>query len=181
MSITFVSLNQNQLSGYLLRKFKNSNGWQKLWVVFTNFCLFFYKKYQVSYIPVAVCIFCRDDVVSSCLLPSCNVGNGIIFLDWCLLYMSVHSFSVRFLDRYCYHWYLMNSLSSLNETYREYSLTTKIGNFTCKIILAPFIWQIQTTHFQHSSNARSWSAAKMDCFWIFMYLLQCRIIFVLLD
>lgn len=37
---------QNQLSGYLLRKFKNSNGWQKLWVVFTNFCLFFYKTHQ---------------------------------------------------------------------------------------------------------------------------------------
>ena len=37
----------NQLSGYLLRKFKNSNGWQKLWVVFSNFCLFFYKTYQV--------------------------------------------------------------------------------------------------------------------------------------
>lgn len=39
---------RNQLSGYLLRKFKNSNGWQKLWVVFTNFCLFFYKTYQVK-------------------------------------------------------------------------------------------------------------------------------------
>ncbi|KPP77378.1 hypothetical protein Z043_103203 [Scleropages formosus] len=38
----------NQLSGYLLRKFKNSNGWQKLWVVFTNFCLFFYKTHQVE-------------------------------------------------------------------------------------------------------------------------------------
>ncbi|GAB6019752.1 hypothetical protein CHUAL_001305 [Chamberlinius hualienensis] len=37
---------ENQLSGYLLRKFKNSSGWQKLWVVFTNFCLFFYKKFQ---------------------------------------------------------------------------------------------------------------------------------------
>ncbi|XP_039299364.1 FERM, ARHGEF and pleckstrin domain-containing protein 2-like [Nilaparvata lugens] len=37
---------ENQLSGYLLRKFKNSNGWLKLWVVFTNFCLFFYKTYQ---------------------------------------------------------------------------------------------------------------------------------------
>lgn len=32
----------------MLRKFKNSNGWQKLWVVFTNFCLFFYKSHQVS-------------------------------------------------------------------------------------------------------------------------------------
>lgn len=39
---------ENQLSGNLLRKFKNSNGWQKLWVVFTNFCLFFYKSHQVS-------------------------------------------------------------------------------------------------------------------------------------
>uniref|UniRef100_A0A8C6AZI8 PH domain-containing protein n=1 Tax=Monodon monoceros TaxID=40151 RepID=A0A8C6AZI8_MONMO len=37
---------ENQLSGYLLRKFKNSSGWQKLWVVFTNFCLFFYKTHQ---------------------------------------------------------------------------------------------------------------------------------------
>jgi len=45
-----MELSQNQLSGYLLRKFKNSNGWQKLWVVFTNFCLFFYKKYQVFFI-----------------------------------------------------------------------------------------------------------------------------------
>lgn len=43
---------ENQLSGYLLRKFKNSNGWQKLWVVFTNFCLFFYKTFQVG--PVHV-------------------------------------------------------------------------------------------------------------------------------
>lgn len=37
---------ENQLSGYLLRKFKNSSGWQKLWVVFTSFCLYFYKNYQ---------------------------------------------------------------------------------------------------------------------------------------
>lgn len=43
---------QNQLSGYLLRKFKNSNGWQKLWVVFTNFCLFFYKNFQDDF-PLA--------------------------------------------------------------------------------------------------------------------------------
>ncbi|XP_053403070.1 FERM, ARHGEF and pleckstrin domain-containing protein 1-like [Mercenaria mercenaria] len=43
---------KNQLSGYLLRKFKNSNGWQKLWVVFTNFCLYFYKTYQDDY-PLA--------------------------------------------------------------------------------------------------------------------------------
>ncbi|XP_077389297.1 FERM, ARHGEF and pleckstrin domain-containing protein 2 isoform X4 [Festucalex cinctus] len=43
---------ENQLSGYLLRKFKNSNAWQKLWVVFTNFCLFFYKTHQDDF-PLA--------------------------------------------------------------------------------------------------------------------------------
>nr|XP_045367553.1 FERM, ARHGEF and pleckstrin domain-containing protein 2 [Camelus bactrianus] len=43
---------ENQLSGYLLRKFKNSSGWQKLWVVLTNFCLFFYKSHQDDY-PLA--------------------------------------------------------------------------------------------------------------------------------
>uniref|UniRef100_A0A336MRQ7 CSON005388 protein n=2 Tax=Culicoides sonorensis TaxID=179676 RepID=A0A336MRQ7_CULSO len=37
---------ENQISGYLLRKFKNSSGWQKLWVVLTSFCLYFYKNYQ---------------------------------------------------------------------------------------------------------------------------------------
>lgn len=37
---------KNQISGYLLRKFKNSSGWQKLWVVLTSFCLYFYKSYS---------------------------------------------------------------------------------------------------------------------------------------
>ncbi|XP_074492658.1 FERM, ARHGEF and pleckstrin domain-containing protein 2 isoform X2 [Sebastes fasciatus] len=53
LSLTdYLRMNQNQLSGYLLRKFKNSNGWQKLWVVFTNFCLFFYKTHQDDF-PLA--------------------------------------------------------------------------------------------------------------------------------
>lgn len=43
---------ENQLSGFLLRKFKNSNGWQRLWVVFTNFCLFFYKSHRDNF-PLA--------------------------------------------------------------------------------------------------------------------------------
>ncbi len=47
----------NQMSGYLLRKFKNSNGWQKLWVVFSNFCLFFYKTYQVNKLQNYIKIF----------------------------------------------------------------------------------------------------------------------------
>ncbi|XP_041974284.1 FERM, ARHGEF and pleckstrin domain-containing protein 2 isoform X2 [Aricia agestis] len=37
---------RTQLSGYLLRKFKNSHGWQKLWVVFAMFTLHFYKSWQ---------------------------------------------------------------------------------------------------------------------------------------
>ncbi|XP_018418977.1 PREDICTED: FERM, RhoGEF and pleckstrin domain-containing protein 2 [Nanorana parkeri] len=41
-----ITMMENQLSGYLLRKFKNSNGWQRLWVIFTSFCLFFYKTHQ---------------------------------------------------------------------------------------------------------------------------------------
>ncbi|XP_028929131.1 FERM, ARHGEF and pleckstrin domain-containing protein 1 isoform X1 [Ornithorhynchus anatinus] len=50
--IDFSIAVENQLSGNLLRKFKNSNGWQKLWVVFTNFCLFFYKTHQDNH-PLA--------------------------------------------------------------------------------------------------------------------------------
>ncbi|XP_068629152.1 FERM, ARHGEF and pleckstrin domain-containing protein 1-like [Battus philenor] len=48
-SLTRQHLNlamRTQLSGYLLRKFKNSHGWQKLWVVFAAFTLFFYKSWQ---------------------------------------------------------------------------------------------------------------------------------------
>jgi hypothetical protein len=56
---------KNQLSGYLLRKFKNSNGWQKLWVVFTNFCLFFYKTYQVKFVHlfgrIVLIVYFKDD------------------------------------------------------------------------------------------------------------------------
>ncbi|TRY95523.1 hypothetical protein DNTS_012493, partial [Danionella cerebrum] len=54
-SVSMLDFNlalENQLSGNLLRKFKNSNGWQKLWVVFTNFSLFFYKTHQDEY-PLA--------------------------------------------------------------------------------------------------------------------------------
>ena len=52
MSHLTTSCFQNQLSGFLLRKFKNSNGWQRLWVVFTNFCLFFYKSHRDDF-PLA--------------------------------------------------------------------------------------------------------------------------------
>ncbi|KAL3315834.1 hypothetical protein Ciccas_005530 [Cichlidogyrus casuarinus] len=41
-----LRVNEYQTSGYLLRKFKNSNGWQKLWVVFTQLTLYFHKSCQ---------------------------------------------------------------------------------------------------------------------------------------
>lgn len=62
---------QNQLSGYLLRKFKNSNGWQKLWVVFTNFCLFFYKTHQVSILRCIIISPGAKNVLSRSVLRTC--------------------------------------------------------------------------------------------------------------
>ncbi|XP_046851919.1 FERM, ARHGEF and pleckstrin domain-containing protein 2-like [Xenia sp. Carnegie-2017] len=37
---------RNQLSGQLQRKYKSGDKWQKLFVVLTNFCLFFYKTHE---------------------------------------------------------------------------------------------------------------------------------------
>lgn len=60
----FIISSENQLSGYLLRKFKNSSGWQKLWVVFTSFCLFFYKNYQDEFalasLPLLGWVYCEQ-------------------------------------------------------------------------------------------------------------------------
>ncbi|VDN37359.1 unnamed protein product [Cylicostephanus goldi] len=39
-------------SGYLLRKLRNSNGWQKLWTELTSHTLFFYKTHKDD-IPLA--------------------------------------------------------------------------------------------------------------------------------
>ncbi|KAM7541539.1 hypothetical protein Aperf_G00000020458 [Anoplocephala perfoliata] len=47
-----LNANQYEISGYLLRKFKSSCGWQKLWSVFTDFTLFFYKSPE-DFIPIA--------------------------------------------------------------------------------------------------------------------------------
>uniref|UniRef100_A0A183I0X9 DH domain-containing protein n=1 Tax=Onchocerca flexuosa TaxID=387005 RepID=A0A183I0X9_9BILA len=43
----------NQMSGYLLRKFRNSTGWQKFWVVHANFALTFFRTHEERE-PVAV-------------------------------------------------------------------------------------------------------------------------------
>jgi len=42
----FLFISQTQLSGFLLRKFKSSPGWQRLWVVLSGYCLFFYKSFD---------------------------------------------------------------------------------------------------------------------------------------
>ncbi|KAL5961231.1 FERM ARHGEF and pleckstrin domain-containing protein 1 [Taenia solium] len=47
-----LNANQCEISGYLLRKFKTSCGWQKLWTVFTDFTLFFYKSPD-DFTPIA--------------------------------------------------------------------------------------------------------------------------------
>uniref|UniRef100_A0A665T133 FERM, ARHGEF and pleckstrin domain-containing protein 1 n=1 Tax=Echeneis naucrates TaxID=173247 RepID=A0A665T133_ECHNA len=67
---------ENQLSGNLLRKFKNSNGWQKLWVVFTNFSLFFYKSHQDDY-PLASLPLLGYSVTVPC--ESENIHKDYVF------------------------------------------------------------------------------------------------------
>lgn len=67
---------QNQLCGYLLRKFKNSNGWQKLWVVFSNFCLFFYKSHQDDF-PLASLPLLGYSVTSP--TPADNIQKEYVF------------------------------------------------------------------------------------------------------
>ena len=67
---------ENQLSGYLLRKFKNSNGWQKLWVVFTNFCLYFYKTFQDDF-PLASLPLLGYNVDTPS--PSDNISKDYVF------------------------------------------------------------------------------------------------------
>uniref|UniRef100_A0A5K3F785 FERM domain-containing protein n=1 Tax=Mesocestoides corti TaxID=53468 RepID=A0A5K3F785_MESCO len=47
-----LNANECEISGYLLRKFKSSCGWQKLWTVFTDFTLFFYKSAE-DFTPIA--------------------------------------------------------------------------------------------------------------------------------
>ena len=74
--LSFQRALENQLSGYLLRKFKNSNGWQKLWVVFTNFCLYFYKTFQDDF-PLASLPLLGYNVDTPA--PSDNISKDYVF------------------------------------------------------------------------------------------------------
>lgn len=42
----YLSAYSTNLGGYLLRKLKSSPGWQRLWVTFTQFTLFFHKSHE---------------------------------------------------------------------------------------------------------------------------------------
>ncbi|EUB56288.1 FERM, RhoGEF and pleckstrin domain-containing protein [Echinococcus granulosus] len=67
---------QYQTSGYLLRKFKNSNGWQKLWVVFTQLCLFFHKSYQDTF-PLASLPLLGYSIITPS--PEDNIRKEFVF------------------------------------------------------------------------------------------------------
>ncbi|XP_050504893.1 FERM, ARHGEF and pleckstrin domain-containing protein 2-like isoform X2 [Diabrotica virgifera virgifera] len=77
---------ENQLSGYLLRKFKSSNGWQKLWVVFTSFCLFFYKgcidDFPLASLPLlgyTISPPLREDMISKDYVFKLQYKNHVYF------------------------------------------------------------------------------------------------------
>lgn len=46
--IATIQADRNEMSGYVLRKFRNSSGWQRLWLVYAHFCVFFFKTHLVS-------------------------------------------------------------------------------------------------------------------------------------
>ncbi|OZC09355.1 hypothetical protein X798_03697, partial [Onchocerca flexuosa] len=46
--LLFLQAPANQMSGYLLRKFRNSTGWQKFWVVHANFALTFFRTHEIQ-------------------------------------------------------------------------------------------------------------------------------------
>ncbi|RWS23213.1 hypothetical protein B4U80_07923 [Leptotrombidium deliense] len=56
-------------SGFLLRKFKSNTGWQKLWVVYTSYSLFFYKCSEVCISSESQHVICntQDEFPLACL------------------------------------------------------------------------------------------------------------------
>uniref|UniRef100_A0A4W3GTZ6 FERM, ARHGEF and pleckstrin domain-containing protein 1 n=1 Tax=Callorhinchus milii TaxID=7868 RepID=A0A4W3GTZ6_CALMI len=106
---------ENQLSGNLLRKFKNSNGWQKLWVVFTNFCLFFYKSHQDNH-PLASLPLLGYSVTIPA--ESDNIHKDYVFK----LQFKSHVYFFRAESEYTFErlthvqWYLGRTLESTHHT-----------------------------------------------------------------
>uniref|UniRef100_A0A667X381 FERM, ARHGEF and pleckstrin domain-containing protein 1 n=1 Tax=Myripristis murdjan TaxID=586833 RepID=A0A667X381_9TELE len=92
---------ENQLSGNLLRKFKNSNGWQKLWVVFTNFSLFFYKSHQDDYPLASLPLLGYSVTVPS---ESENIHKDYVFK----LHFKSHVYYFRSESEYTFERYRLN-------------------------------------------------------------------------
>uniref|UniRef100_A0A665TLB1 FERM, ARHGEF and pleckstrin domain-containing protein 1 n=1 Tax=Echeneis naucrates TaxID=173247 RepID=A0A665TLB1_ECHNA len=104
---------ENQLSGNLLRKFKNSNGWQKLWVVFTNFSLFFYKSHQDDY-PLASLPLLGYSVTVPC--ESENIHKDYVFK----LHFKSHVYYFRSESEYTFERYpVMGNAQSLYYTHSD--------------------------------------------------------------
>lgn len=61
----FVQMVTTFKSGYMLRKLRNSPGWQKLWIVLANFSLFFFKTHTVSAVQLiqVSCIFSNWSII----------------------------------------------------------------------------------------------------------------------
>ncbi|KAJ8733732.1 hypothetical protein PYW07_014283 [Mythimna separata] len=77
---------RTQLSGYLLRKFKKSPGWQKLWVVFAVSTLFFYKSWQdetpLASLPLlgySVCAPASEDKIDKDFVFKLQFKNHVYF------------------------------------------------------------------------------------------------------
>uniref|UniRef100_A0A669BZB8 FERM, ARHGEF and pleckstrin domain-containing protein 1 n=1 Tax=Oreochromis niloticus TaxID=8128 RepID=A0A669BZB8_ORENI len=107
---------ENQLSGNLLRKFKNSNGWQKLWVVFTNFSLFFYKSHQDDYPLASLPLLGYSVTVPS---ESENIHKDYVFK----LHFKSHVYYFRSESEYTFERWVSSSL--LSETFRFSSTKVK--------------------------------------------------------
>ncbi|XP_036400732.1 FERM, ARHGEF and pleckstrin domain-containing protein 1-like isoform X2 [Megalops cyprinoides] len=109
---------ENQLSGNLLRKFKNSNGWQKLWVVFTNFSLFFYKSHQDDYPLASLPLLGYSVTVPS---ESENIHKDYVFK----LHFKSHVYYFRSESEYTFERWMEVIRSATTSTSRSHILNRK--------------------------------------------------------
>lgn len=109
---------ENQLSGNLLRKFKNSNGWQKLWVVFTNFCLFFYKSHQDSHPLASLPLLGYSLTIPS---ESENIHKDYVFK----LHFKSHVYYFRAESEYTFERWMEVIRSATSSASRAHSLSHK--------------------------------------------------------
>ncbi|XP_023683599.1 FERM, ARHGEF and pleckstrin domain-containing protein 1-like isoform X1 [Paramormyrops kingsleyae] len=109
---------ENQLSGNLLRKFKNSNGWQKLWVVFTNFSLFFYKTHQDNYPLASLPLLGYSVTIPS---ESENIHKDYVFK----LHFKSHVYYFRSESEYTFERWMEVIRSATTSSSRSHAVTRK--------------------------------------------------------